>query len=422
MAWALKLCVCVVYLSLSFCSPLFADLANGRYLPIGDRSAFMANTGVADGRGSMAVLFNPGALGFVERSKISLSGNLYFNQWTDFDPLVRYGGESQSVRISGFNSLPNSAVSIYKWGETTLAISVLVPEFSEIGTLQKIDLTNYKAVVQFNSKEQDLWIGITVARVWREKYGIGLSVYGTRYARRSAISVIGSIASGGSSAELTSILNIEGAAHSVESVLGVFVKPAAWLAAGLKFAPPGIRINGSGSYYESSRANIGATQNIQTEDRPNIGYYYSRPAELSLGVALFFREDLRWYFDANLQFPLVFEELPSASSRGLYDLRLTPRISTGLEFRMTPAWSILSGIAILPSAVPALEPRYAGRTKATQFLGSAGIIYSDEHVRTGLGAFYLYADGAQQVDATPGNTNHIRSIALGALLTSSYEF
>jgi len=402
--------------------PLFADLTNGRYLPIGDRSAFMANTGIADGRSSMAVLLNPGALGFVERNKISLSGNLYFNQTTDFDPLVRYGNESQSVRISGFNSLPNSAVSIYQWGDTTLAISVLVPEFSEIGTLQKIDLTSYKAVIQFNSKEQDLWIGASLARVWREKYGIGLSVYGTRYARRSAISVIGSVISGSSAAELTNILNIEGAAHSIESVVGVFIKPAPWLAAGLKFAPPGIRFNSSGSYYQSGRVNIGAMQSIQTEDKANIGYYYNRPAELSLGMAVFLNEELRWYFDANLQFPIVFQELPAASNPGLYDLRLTPRFSTGLEFRMTPAWSVLSGFAMFPSALPDLEPKYAGRIKTTQFLGSAGIIFSDEHVRTGLGAFYLYADGEQQVDTTVGNTSHIRSVALGALLTSSYEF
>ncbi|MBN8221984.1 MAG: hypothetical protein J0L53_13755 [Spirochaetes bacterium] len=399
------------FLILAFAVPAFADLANGRSLPIGDRSAFMANTGVADGRGSMAVLFNPGALGFVERSKIALSGNLYFNQWTDFDPLVRYGGESQSVRLSGFNSLPNSAVSIYKWGETTLAISVLVPDFSEIGTLQKIDLTNYKAVVQFNSKEQDLWIGATIARVWREKYGIGLSVYGTRYSQRSAVSVIGSVTSGGTATELTSILNIEGAAHSIETVLGAFVKPMPWLAAGLKIAAPGIRISGSGSYYASTRATQGATQSIQTEDKPDIGYYYRRPAEFSLGFAVFARDDLRWYFDTNLQMPVTFEESPSASNPGLYDLRATLRLSTGVEYRLTPAWSFLSGGAFLPSAVPALEPRYAGRTRATECVGSAGIIYSDEHVRTGLGAFYFYADGDQQVDATPGNISHIRSTA-----------
>ena len=53
----------------------FADLGNRNALPIGDRSAFMANTGVADGSSSMAVLLNPGTLGFVENSKISLSGN-----------------------------------------------------------------------------------------------------------------------------------------------------------------------------------------------------------------------------------------------------------------------------------------------------------------------------------------------------------
>lgn len=402
--------------------PISADLANGRYLPIGDRSAFMANTAVADGRSSMAVLFNPGALAFVERNKIALSGNLYFNSWANFDPLVRFGSESQSVELSGFNSVPNSAVSIYRWGSTTLAISVLVPEFSEIGTLQKVSLTNYNAVIQFNNKEQDLWIGATIARVWREKYGIGLSLYGTRYARHSAISVIGSVVSGTNSAEQTGITNIEGAAHSVESAVGIFVKPVTDLSLGLKFSPPGIRINGSGSYYQSSRTYVGATQNIVTEDRSALDYYFYRPAEMAIGVSYSLLDNLRWYFDANLQFPISFQELPGASSPGNYDLQTTLRFSTGTEIVLSKAWSILAGGAILPSAVPAVEPKYVGRTRTTTYLFSTGLIYSDENVRTGLGAFYLYADGQQQTDATVGNVSNVRTLALGALLTSSYEF
>lgn len=415
-------CAKTIAILLILAPPVFADLVNGRYLPIGDRSAFMANTAVADGRSSMAVLFNPGALGFVERNKIALSGNLYFNSWTNFDPLVRYGGESQSVRLSGFNSVPNSAVSIYKWGSTTLAISVLVPEFSEIGTLQRISLTNYNAVVQFNNKEQDLWIGATIARVWREKYGIGLSVYGTRYTRRTAIGVIGSVTSGGTAAELTNLTNIEGAAHSIESVLGIFMKPYPGMAVGLKFAPPGIRVNGSGAYYRSERAYISTTQITTTEDRATLDYYFYRPAELSLGLAFSFYDNLRWYFDTHIQFPIAFQEMPAVSSPGLYDLQLTARFSTGIEYRLTPEWSILSGAAVMPSAVRSVEPKYAGRTKATVYVASAGIIYSDEHVRIGLGAFYLYADGLQQIDATAGNTSNIQTMALGALLTSSYEF
>lgn len=403
-------------------SGLAADIANGNYFPMGDRAAFMANTACADGRSSMAVFFNPGALGFVERSKIALSGNLYFNLWSDFEPLVRYNGESQNVRISGFNSVPNSAVSIYKWGETTLAVSVLVPEFYQSGTLQKINLTGYNAVLQFDTRQQDLWLGVTVARVWREKYGVGISVFGTRYTSYLATSLTGNYLVSGSPVSATAILHRDGAAHSVESVIGFYWKPESWLATGIKLSPPGIRINGSGTYYSGLTVTSGSAQASLVEDKPDLSYYYHRPAQLSLGLQIEPITGLRWYLDGNLQFPVSFQELPGASQPGNYDLQTTMRFSSGLEYQFNKTWSALSGFGFFPSAVPAVEPRYAGQSRLTGFLVSGGLIYSDEHVRTGLGAFYLFMDGGQQVDTTAGNTTHLQQRGLGALLTSSYEF
>jgi hypothetical protein len=77
-------------------------------------------------------------------------------------------------------------------------------------------------------------------------------------------------------------------------------------------------------------------------------------------------------------------------------------------------------IYLLPC--PAIEPRYAGMARLTAFLVTAGVIYSDEHVRTGLGAFFITAQGGIQIDATANNTANLGLTGLGALLTSSYEF
>jgi hypothetical protein len=399
-----------------------ADIANGNYFPIGDRTAFLANTACADGRSSMAVLFNPGALGFVEKSKIALSGNLYFNMSSNYEPLVRFNGEGQNVRISGFNSVPNSAVSIYKWGETTLAISVLVPEYYQSGVLQKINLTGFNAVIQFDTRQQDLWLGASLARVWREKYGLGFSVFGTRYSSYNAMSIAGSYVIGANQATSSSISHTEGAAHSVETVLGFFWKPENWLSTGVKFSPPGIRLQGSGTYYSSTVITTAGAQSATTEDRPDQRYFYQRPAQLSAGVQLQVLDQWKWYVDLNMQFPIAFQEMPAVASTASYNMQTTVRASTGLEYQINKTWSVLSGFAYLPSAVPAIEPRYAGMARLTAFLVTAGVIYSDEHVRTGLGAFFITAQGGIQIDATANNTANLGLTGLGALLTSSYEF
>lgn len=397
---------------------LHADALNRNFLPIGDRSAFMANTAVADGRSSMAVLFNPGALGLVEKSKISLSGNLYMGFRGDFEPFLRAGNENANVSVSGFNSLPNSAVSIYKWGETTLAASVLVPDYSEVSTIQKISLTNYNAVVVFNGKEQDLWLGLTLARVWKQKFGVGLSVFGTRYTRDTASTVAATVGAPGSTANIAAVISNKGAVNAIQSIFGIFFRPYGWLSTGLKFAAPDIRINGTGAFYEQIQS--GATVIVQ--DLPNQNFYYQRPADLSLGGELTVSEYLRIYLDASLQFPVSFQQMPGIPTPGRYDLQLAPRLSSGFDFRFNNAWSALCGFSWIPSAMSAPEPKYVGITRATNYLTSAGIIYSDAHVRTGLGAFYLYSDGVQQLDSTAGNTGVVRTYGVGALLTSSYEF
>ena len=378
----------------------------------------MANTAVADGKSPMAVMFNPGALGLIEKSKIALGGNLYMNFTGEFAPFVRYGAESANISLSGFNSLPNSAVSIYKWGETSFADSVIVPDFLEISSIQKITLTNYRATVIFNGREQDLWLGLSVARVWRQKFGVGTSAFGTRYTRDTASTVAATIGAPGSTVNIAALASTKGYAHGVQLIAGMYFKPYDWLGTGLKFSAPDIRVNGKGDYFE--QAIVGAV--VVTQDLPNRNFYYQRPADISLGSEVTIAEYLRWYFDASVQLPLSFEQMPGIPSPGRYDLQLTPRIATGFDFRFNRAWSTLCGFAWIPSAMPPLEPKYANITRSVNYLTSVGIIYSDEHVRTGLGAFYLYADGSQLLDSTSGSTSTVRTTGFGALLTSSYEF
>lgn len=403
-------------------APLYADIYNRNYLPMGDRSAFMANTAVADGKNSTAVLFNPGTLGFVENSKVSLSGNLYFNFDVHYEPFFRFNNEGANLKVSGFNSLPNSAVSIYHWGENTFAFSVLVPDFIEISTLQKIVLTNYGGVMQFNGKNQDLWVGGTWARKWRDKFGVGISVFGARYSRQAASAVNAAIMFNSVPVDVSAVENMNASSVSIESVMGVFFRPFEKIALGLKFAPPGIRVSGSATYFSMTKSFVTGTVMTQLEDRANVDYYYRRPADASLGTEIILHENLRWYTDLSLQFPLEFEETPGISKPGYVKLEYTPRISTGFDIHIYKFFSIMTGFAWVPSALAPLEPRYDGKSRATNYVTTVGIIYSDDHVRTGLGAFYLFADGEQQLDKTAGNTGAIRLRGVGALLSSSYVF
>ncbi|MBL8033154.1 MAG: hypothetical protein JNJ69_05615 [Leptospiraceae bacterium] len=415
--------ICVLFTVLLLTAPpAFSDLGNRNAMPIGDRSAFMANTGVADGSSSMAVLLNPGTLGFVDNSKISLSGNLYFNFDVKYSPFLRFNNDSADINVNGFNSVPNSAVSIYKWGENTLAFSVLVPDFQEISTLQKVRMTNYDGVVQYNGKTQDLWVGATFSRKWREKYGIGLSLFGTRYSTQSAADISASVVLGNLPVAINIMENRQGAAISLESVIGIFFRPTERLATGLKFAPPGIRVSGSGSFYSVNRNVVNGVVSTTIDDRQNLDFYHYRPADGSLGGEFRFSDELRWYLDASLQFPLQFQAMPAASDPKNVQLQYTPRLSTGLDIHVYKFFSVMTGLAWIPSATAPLEPKFRGNSRAANYLTTLGIIYSDRHVRTGLGAFVLYADGVQQIDEKEGNIGAIRAIGTGALLSSSYEF
>lgn len=383
----------------------------------------MANTGVADSKSSMAVLFNPGTLAFVENSKIALSGNLYFNYDVQFLPFVQFEGDSANTTVTGFNSIPNSAVSIYKWGENSLAFSVLVPEFQEISTLQKIQMRNYDGVIQFNGKTQDLWLGLTWARKWHDKYGVGVSVFGTRYTTETAIATSANVLVNNTLPVTAYVMeNEKFSALSVESVMGVYFRPTSDLSLGLQFAPPGIRLSGSGSYYLQERSFVSGTMMTNIVDHAKLDYFYRRPANAALGVEYRIHETIAVFFDAGLQFPLSYQAKPGLKNPEYIELRYAPRISLGTDVRVYKEFSLMAGFAFIPSAAPPPEPKYEGNSRDTTYLATAGLIYSDAHVRTGVGGFALYADGVRQIDSIPGNVGSVRGLGIGALLSSSYEF
>ena len=72
------LTVIILYVSVLICmSPVLAQEVNYNTYQYGTRSALMGGAAVGGVRDSSAVYYNPGSLGFIQESSLSVSANAY---------------------------------------------------------------------------------------------------------------------------------------------------------------------------------------------------------------------------------------------------------------------------------------------------------------------------------------------------------
>lgn len=400
-------------------SSLFADIASRNYLPIGDRSALLANTAVADSQTAMGVFFNPAAIAFANKNKIALSGSLYFKYSVNYDPYPVYQSFGQSITFTGFNSLPSSVVSLFRFGSHVLAISVLIPDFSEVSAVQRIEQAGINGVMQLNAREQDLWLGGSWSYRFTEHISIGTTVFSTHYSRYTASNVQAEILSGSSHVARTETTNAT--AHSVVAVGGLYFQPSATLAFGLKMAAPSIRLSGSGDYLLQDKAISGTTVTAETEERIASTFYYSRPADFSLG-ARYTAGIVSYYLDLGLQLPISYEEFPGSAKPQRFSRSYLPKASAGVDIALHKSFNILSGISWIPSAQAPLETRSESRYRVNDIMTTLGLVFAEGFLRMGFGGFAVFGSGRQLIDPIT-NTSGLMSITgYGALLSSTYEF
>ena len=407
-----------------FCLPeplIHADIASRNYLPIGDRSALMANTAVADDLTAMGVLFNPGTLAFARKNKIALSGSLYFKYSVTYDPYPVYQSYGQSITFSGFNSIPNSVVSLYRFGSHVVALSVLIPDYSEVSAVQKVEQTGISGVMQLNTREQDLWLGASWSYRLAESFSIGTTAFSTHYSRYTASNLQAELSSAPGNSHISKAETTNATAHSLVLVAGIYYQPGTQLALGLKVTAPSLRLQGSGEYFLQDKVISGSTVTNQTEQKADTAFYYSRPADFSLG-ARYAMGILSAYLDLGLQFPISYDEFPGATKPQQFSRNFLPKASAGVDITLRNNLNLLSGISWIPSAQAPLETRSETRYRLNDLMATLGLVYADGFLKLGIGGFVIYGSGKQLLDSVNNISGQLTIRGYGALLSSAYEF
>ncbi len=369
----------------------------------------------------MGVLFNPGTLAFAKKNKIALSGSLYFKYSVTYDPYPVYQTFGQGITFTGFNSIPSSVVSLFRFGSHVLAISVLIPDFSEVSAVQRIEQPGISGVMQLNAREQDLWIGGSWSFRLTERFSLGSTVFSTHYSRYTASNLQAEILSPSGTSHIGRTETTDATAHSVILVGGIYFQPTASLAFGLKGTAPSFRISGSGDYFLQDKAISGTTVTADTQERIASTFYYSRPADFSLG-ARYTMGIISCYLDLGLQLPISYDEFPGSTRPQRFSRSYLPKVSAGFDIALHKSFSILSGISWIPSAQAPLETRSESRYRVNDIMGTVGLVFADGFLRMGLGGFAVFGSGRQVIDPTNNTSGSMTITGYGALLSSAYEF
>jgi long-subunit fatty acid transport protein len=405
-----------------------ADVSNRNLLPIGEREAFLANTGITSPTGG-AVFYNPANLARLPHPTISMSGTTLLR----FGQRSKGGFDNQPVENSGFVIIPASLVSTYRFGDWSFASAVMVPDNLEVENRSSYALESASvATFLIKNNRRDFWLGLSGARRINDRLSVGLSLFGVR---RSASSLVFFKFAGPQTAEPGAVAPEQMAAqllgNTSTSVLGITAIAGAhyeitpWLGVGVRAQSPLWQISGRGDIYVStvaSKVMMGNSPVFELDQR-GVKIDDPLPTDIGMGVSVFPHERIELMADLNLQMPMSFRTSSFAPEDR--KLVLTARYSMGAEAALGDSIRVQIGALYNPSAVPIAN----SQSSREDFVGgTVGIRWKAGRTCTGLGGFFFASHGenapvqvAAQAPPEQPPSAEMSSRLYGALLTVAYE-
>src|SRR5688500_8119809 len=138
-----------------------ATVENRHLFPMGEKEAFLGNAGTALRGSAGSVIFNPGSLVHNKNSRISLSGSSFVYSELKLDRLARFDSTDLGFKSYGFNTVPTSMVSVLDMGNTSLALSIMVPAAFTLRNRVSWVTPNTNTTVVAFTDVQELWGGLT---------------------------------------------------------------------------------------------------------------------------------------------------------------------------------------------------------------------------------------------------------------------
>lgn len=399
-----------------FLIPFFSAQAyyeNPNIYPLGEKEAFMANTGVALSGSTGAVLFNPAGLVGIKTSKVSMSANSYLSVKTKYAPLDNVDGTDLNFTSNGVLAIPSSLVSVQKLDAWTLAFSVLVPEQTQLNDMSVYETTNFNEQIILSVRSQLVLIGLSAANHSHNGYDYGFGCFVTNYSGTQNRSVVAEpkpatgltqtgFASDAATVEVQGLICSGGVQKDYDEKWH-------W---GASVRLPFIRSSGSAKIFsfEQSAAGGAASSSIQ-----NFDINYEIPMDVAGGVRYQAYDNLQLYGDASYQFAMDYKAIAAATSS--VESRGTLRLNFGAAYQYSEKFKFYGGLASNPGAGVL---RSAGDLKEDFTAITFGGELIQKFSTTGVGI--IVANSSGESILSTGNKGGISTSVFGILLSGGFSF
>jgi hypothetical protein len=387
---------------------------NPNIYPLGEKEAFMANTGVALSGSSGAVFFNPAGLAGVQNSKVSLSANSYLSIKTSFSPLDVVDNSDINLDANSLVAVPSSVVSVQKLENWTLAFSVLVPEQTQLNSMTTHETTNFNTQIIMNVRSQLLLFGLSGATKHANGYDYGTGCFIATLNGTSDRSVVAEpkpatglpqsgIASDSYTVQVTGLVCNAGFQTNYTDNLRV----------GANLRLPFIQTSGSGklfSYSQSAAGGAATNSGIQS-----ISVDYQIPMDLAFGASYKLTEAVQLYADASYQFPLDYKSSSLAATNIKSDGTL--RWNAGASYMQNEALKFYGGFALNPGTA---SIQNTGDINEDFTVFTLGTEWVNKIATTGVGL--MMANSTGESELSTGNKGSVKTNVFGVLLSAGFSF
>ncbi len=154
---------------------------------VGAKSSMLGGAVTAADNDNSAIYYNPGALGFIKNSKISLSSDAYYFSWLRIE---NGAGKDLDLHSRELNIFPQIIAFNKKVPKLpiTVTVAAITKDASFVSTNYKHNKTidiiksnpgeeEYVGVVDYYNRLRDTWVGLGYGRKQGENFSIGASVF-----------------------------------------------------------------------------------------------------------------------------------------------------------------------------------------------------------------------------------------------------
>ena len=407
-------------LALILSSSAKADILNRQLIPIGESEAFMGNTGTGRATDAGAVFYNPAGLSAVEGSSVSATGSVYLSTDTKADALLQVGSTQYPYEAKSYTSIPSTFAAVKKYGEWTLGFSALVPDFGENDSSFQFPVNSATFAAVYSVKHNDLWLGLSAAHALSDTWSLGFTLFGVNHTESAVSSA--SLSDPTRNVASTSLNRTYLSAKGLVLALGAHGQLQDWFGLGLRVQTPFLKIAGNAEILSQSTTTSSGIVTPTLTDKKDLEGNYHLPLDMTIGTDFRVSALLEFLFDISYQLGAHYESIPGASNSSIYNTDPTLRYNFGAEYVASKDIRVQLGFFYNPSSIHDVANYPAGTEKDDYFGVTGGLSLGSKNVRTGIGAFYAWANGTLIPLGTGNGPVKEEITAFGGLLTTAYLF